>query len=240
MERAILDIKNRDRCFVIAEAGTAHADEIGMRLSKAIHLVDQAALVGVDAIKFQWFFNPTPETMFCWIDGDEVRAPRWQASYMPCEDWGKVRDHALECGIILLASCFEQETVNWLNYLDIQATKVASRAAKSFPYDKAPKPYLVSNGMGLPSFLPLQAHIIQCEARYPSSSRWDEKHIGFSDHSGAPFLGIDAISRGCKLLEVHFMVDPTGAGPDLPACLTLDELRLVCEARDYYAKRKAA
>lgn len=33
--------------------------------------------------------------------------------------------------------------------------------------------------------------------------------------------------------------DPVDAGPDLPACLTLDELKLVCEARDYYAERKA-
>jgi sialic acid synthase SpsE len=63
---------------------------------------------------------------------------------------------------------------------------------------------------------------------------------GFSDHSGKPFLGIDAISRGCKLLEVHFKVDGIDAGLDLPACLTVDELRLVCEARDYYAERRAA
>lgn len=233
----MLDLKD-GRCFVIAEAGTAHAGAEEHRLFRALDLVDAAANGRADAVKFQWFHNPNPDTMFCWIDGDEARAPRWHASFMPPDDWKKVRDYALGCGIVLLASVFEKTTVQWLVDLELQATKVASRAAKNFPYEGLPKPFLISTGMDGPGFDPPGSVYLQCEASYPSSTAWrGVVDVGFSDHSGKPFLGIDAIARGCKLLEVHYMIDRIDAGPDLPACLTVDELKLVCEARDYYANR---
>ena len=83
------------RTFIIAEAGTAHAaPNAAKSVAKALRLVKAAANTGVDAIKFQWFtwpgieghINEEPvrvpmkQSMFCWIDGDEARLPRWQAS----------------------------------------------------------------------------------------------------------------------------------------------------------------
>ena len=236
----MLNLTNRDRCFVIAEAGTAH---LGNR-DKAYDLLQAAVKAGADAIKFQ-FFSPivSQQSMFCWIQGDAIRVQRWRRSYLPLNVWREVKRHAEIQGLVFLASTFEHETVAWLNELGVVATKVASRAAKNFPYDMdgLPRPFLISDGMGLPTLLPHDHIKLSCEAAYPSTRAWEGKlHRGFSDHSGAPFLGIDAIARGCKLLEVHFMIDPIDAGPDLPACLTLDELKLVCQARDYYSERKAA
>jgi sialic acid synthase SpsE len=238
---------NDDRCFVIAEAGTAHAGIEKDRKRKAMSLVESAARAGVDAVKFQWFHNPNPDTMFCWIDGDEVRAPRWRASYMPTSDWKDVRDFAIGKGIILLASTFEGETVQWLHELDIAATKVASRAAKTFPYYRVdlPRPFIISDGMGLPEIWDARVNfegtdwLMQCEANYPSTDKWKGAN-GFSDHSGKPFLGIDAIARGCPVLEVHFHNGETDPGPDKPASLDYLDLALICKARDYYAERKSA
>lgn len=232
---------NPDRCFVIAEAGTAH---LGYP-ANALRLVGAAKQTGADAVKFQWFTDEVDEqSMFCWIDDDDERAPRWRQSSLSLSMWADVKEFADKLDIMLLASTFERETVEWLSILGIEATKVASRAAKAFPYDveRLPKPFLVSTGMyGMGTCPGEDIYYLECEAQYPSTMAWPEDSVhGFSDHSGAPFLGIDAISRGCKLLEVHFMIDPVDAGPDLPACLTLDELKLVCEARDYYAERKAA
>jgi N,N'-diacetyllegionaminate synthase len=234
----MLDLSTRDRCFVIAEAGTAHLGSV----MGAIDLVHAAKDAGADAVKFQWFTpGVNQDTMFCWIEGDEERAEWWRKSALDSDDWARVKEYADSIGIMLLASAFENETVAWLGFLDIEATKVASRAAADFPYDEASKPWLVSTGMYSPLEIPTGAFLIQCEARYPSQIKWWKTEWGFSDHSGKPFLGIDAISRGCKLLEVHFMIDLIDAGPDLPACLTLDELKLVCRARDYFnAERVAA
>ena len=56
------------------------------------------------------------------------------------------------------------------------------------------------------------------------------------------------VSASCAITELHnadsrtatgnFYIDEEDAGPDLPASLTLDELKLVCEARDAFAELK--
>jgi len=241
----MLDLDTRDRAFVIAEAGTAHAAPNPQdRLPKALRYVEAAAKAGADAVKFQWFWangsgvlGDLKYEMFCWIDGDKRRSNRWLASEMPIEGWAQVKEFAEACGLVFLASAFQHSTVAWLRDLDVVATKVASRAATSFPYDKAPAPFLISTGMY--NVDAMGGYLLECEARYPSTTAWHGKHPGFSDHSGKPFLAIDAISRGCKLIEVHYRVDRVDAGPDLPATLSLDQLATVCEARDYWAGLKA-
>lgn len=226
---------------IIAEAGTAHADpRPHRRLEKALALVETAHRAGADAIKFQWFYEEGDCTirssMFCQFPGDEARIPRWQASIMPEDDWAQVKQAAEARGIGFLASAFQPITVMWLGRLKLEATKVASRAAKLFPYDfpGLPKPFLISMGMAPPPVIPEGAILLECEAEYPSTKGWGGVLRGFSDHSGASFLGIDAIRRGCKLIEVHFYRNEIDAGPDLPACLNPTQLKLLCEARDYY------
>ena len=224
---------NLDSCFVIAEAGTCHADINPIKkFGRAIKYVNAAAEAGVDVVKFQMFDNPTQENMFCWIDGDEELSHRWHESRISLNGWKIIKQACDELGIIFLASVFEYETVKWLTELNVEATKVASRAAPYLDeFKDAPKPLLVSNGMTEVEESE-DIIILECEANYPSTKRWANKYPGFSDHSGNPWRTIDAMARGCKLIEVHFYINPLHAGPDLPASLTLDELKLVCEARD--------
>ena len=225
----------RDRTFVIAEAGTCHANkDPEARFRRAMKYVHAVVRARVDAIKFQMFIDPCPETMFCWIDGDEQRAARWRQSAMPLEDWRAVKDEAESCGIMFLVSAFEYESVKWLSELEVQATKVASRTACFLDeFADAPRPLLISDGVY--EFAPCDDFIVlECEAKYPSTARWKEKHPGFSDHSGTPWRAIDAIARRCKLLEVHYYLDPLHAGPDLKASLTIEDLELVCQARDHF------
>lgn len=243
------------RTFIIAEAGTNHADlNTEKRFAKALEYVETAANCGADAVKFQWFWTgidnyiPLQKDMFCWLDGDEARAPTWRASVMDIEAWLRVKEYTEACGLAFLASAFQTSTVEWLVSLKLAATKVASRAAKNFPYDAPglPEPIIVSEGMQ-PFILPQPFErfiILQCESKYPSTLRYDRGRVhyhtdGFSDHSGKPFLGIEAISDGCPMLEVHYMIDRLDAGPNLPACLSVQELKLLCQARDYYANRRA-
>lgn len=222
-----------NKCFVIGEAGTCHAHHDPLeRFQLAMDYVNAAALLGADAIKFQMFLDPNPETMFCWIDGDEKRSHRWNESAMRLNEWERVKIEADSRGIMFLASSFEYETVLWQTKLNVQATKVASRAAAYLDkFKDAPMPLLVSDGMTSVA-LAEDRIILQCEANYPSTARWRGEYPGFSDHSGNPWRAIDAIARGCKLLEIHFYINQDHAGPDLPASLTLDQLKMVCEARD--------
>lgn len=243
----MLDLTERDKCFVIAEAGTCHAapshNPYHRKLSTAKEYVSAAADCGANAIKFQIFNDPITEDMFCWVDGDDERLPRWRASCMSLDGWREIKWYAEARDIMFLASVFQHSTVEWLNELGVEATKVASRAAKDFPYGKAPEPYLISDGMY--KTFPQKAYeqggcILQCEAEYPSTEKWHGYFTGFSDHSGNPWYAIDAISRDCPLIEVHFYINEEDAGPDLPASLNLDELKLVCDARDNFAELRNA
>lgn len=224
-----------DCCFVLAEAGTCHADpDPTARFRKAIAYVHAAKNARASAVKFQWFAGGK---LFCPYEGDEKRIPRWMDSVLDINQWAQIKECAEACGLVFLASAFENKTVHWLSQLGVVASKVASRAASSFPYAEAPSPYLVSNGMS-----PVKGGddtiVFQCEAKYPSTDRWKGEHPGFSDHSGNPWRAIDAISRGCGIVEVHYYVNAVDAGPDLPASLTLEELSLICLARDAFADFK--
>lgn len=224
----------KDRTFVIAEAGTCHAGPVSHRLMKARAYVAAAASAGADAIKFQMFDEPSPETMFCWIDGDEARAERWRESRLSLGEWHQVKDYAEGSGkITFLASAFEHETVGWLKKLGVSAYKVASRAARDYPYRDAPGPFIVSDGMHKPPRR-WADYRMQCEANYPSTSWWKGKG-GFSDHSGNPKRAIRAIADGCPMIELHFYVSRDDAGPDLPASLDVKQLALVCDVRDAFA-----
>ena len=224
--------------FVIAEAGTCHAGETMLaRYRRAVEYVDAAADCGADAIKFQMFVCPAHVGMFCWIDGDEARAPRWEASAMCWDDWVRLQEHAEKRGLVFLASAFQYITVRWLMRMRVRAFKVASRAAANFPYAEARGPFLISTGM--PPYPTDMGMLLECESKYPSDRPWLERYPGFSAHSPAPFLAIDAIERGCRLVEVHFYTDPAHAGPDLPASLDLGGLRAVCAAARQH-ERKAA
>lgn len=225
---------------IIAEAGTCHAGPQAQRLGNAMRYVDAAHKAGADAIKFQIFHRPSAETMFCWMDGDDARSPRWFASNMLLIDWQQVKQYAESCGMMFLASTFEDVTVLWLDELAVEATKVASRAAKTFPYGKSPEPYLISLGMtdkvdGIEKY---DVCFLNCEAVYPSTAVWDDACEGFSDHSGTPWRAIDALHRGCRLVEVHFFIQPQHAGPDRPASLNCPELRMICDARDAFHELK--
>lgn len=231
-----LNLEQRNSAFIIAEAGTCHANrDPEARFRRAMKYTHAAVRAGANAIKFQIFNDPNPDTMFCWMDGDEARADRWHHSNMSLDDWFAVKGEAESCGIMFLASVFEYKTVEWLSELEVQATKVASRAAKELSQFKdAPWPLLVSDGMFEPTEIEGIVRL-ECESKYPSTAQWTGDFPGFSDHSGNPWRAIDAMARGCKLIELHYYLDPLHAGPDRLASLTIEELELVCQARDNFA-----
>jgi sialic acid synthase SpsE len=224
---------NSSKCFIIAEAGTCHSSPIpNVRFAKAMRYVLAAANAGADSIKFQMFDDTK---LFCPYPGDEQREPRWDNSELTFDQWAQVKEFTEACGMVFLASVFQHSMCDLLKSLNVKAVKVASRAAENFPYRRFDVPFLLSMGMDYPEERK-GAIYLQCEANYPSTECWLETpHMqGFSDHSGTPWRAVDAISRGCKLIEVHFYVDPIDAGPDFPASLDLDQLKTVCEARDAF------
>jgi N,N'-diacetyllegionaminate synthase len=88
--------------------------------------------------------------------------------------------------------------------------------------------------------------IFQCTSRYPAPLEQvginviEELRdrfncpVGLSDHSGSVFPGLAAMALGVDLLEVHVTFHRKMFGPDVQASVTLDELRLLVEAKDAF------
>lgn len=219
---------------IIAEAGTCHADsDPAKRVYRALFYALGAWEAGADFVKFQMFAAPIKDDMFCWIEGDEEREPRWLDSCMSLDDWRAVKSACDTVGIGFIASVFQDTTVDWLRELGVGYTKVASRAARDFPYERATGQVIVSNGM-----YPVPENddyiVMQCEANYPSKTKWTGEFPGFSDHSGSNHYAYGAMCRGCEWIEVHFFINPEDAGPDRPASLNLPSLKQLCRLRDSF------
>ena len=224
--------------YIIAEAGTNHAHfDLAERIKRGGDLIGAAFLAGANAVKFQAFFHG--EDLFCPFEGDEKRWPRWLDSEL-CEDtWCDLAWGAKKLGIDLLLSVFQPRGIELLKRLKPRWVKVASRAAASFPYGKVEGFFLVSMKEPAPS-RPLHSRLY-CVPEYPTplgKARWGTAFEGLSDHSGTVWPGLDAIFRGAKFLEVHFNIPGCDAGPDAPVCLTVEQLKLLCEARDAAAQMR--
>lgn len=223
--------------YIIAEAGTSHAhpDEY-RRVSLATRHVCQAAEAGADAVKFQLIVPNEP--FFCPLAGDEKRWDRWRQTHLSLDEWRRLKDLAFKLKIDLLFSAFQHEAVDWCRQLTPRYYKVASRAAKDYPYHAVPGPFIVSQGMYPAPKTPAGMSVLSCVPSYPcplEQARWDGKTDGLSDHSGTVWPGLDAINRQAKFLEVHFSDVMGGNDPNL----TPDQLKLLCDARDNF-KRMAA
>ena len=221
--------------YVIAESGTGHLGSV----IRAKELVHMAKAAGADAVKFQIFVPH--EELFCPIEGDEKRHERWWDTSLTWGEWQVVKQKADQLGIDFLASVFQDKGIEWLRDLEPPAYKVASRAAKTYPYDKVPGPFIVSTGMGIPNEMKWRRktyYFLDCTSEYPTplnKARWVGVYnahydaVGLSDHSGTPWPALDALARGAEIIEVHF---GDKEGPDGPVNLTLDELKLICDFRD--------
>lgn len=229
-----------DRTFVIAEAGTNHWGETdSVRMMMARHYISAAARCKADAVKFQFFAHDEP--LFCPVEGDDKRWDYWRNTILTAEQWKELRDYAKHEGIILLASAFQYATVEWVNWLELPAHKVASRAAKTYPYEDCAGPFIISNGMGLPDVLPKRSWVLHCISRYPvalDALELDEAVTmdGYSSHCPSEWAGIAAIARNVKLLEVHFHDTYIKfKSRDFPVELDIDQLSRVTGARDAFA-----
>lgn len=232
------------KTYVIAEAGTGHyAEWLGHRVALAEAFVTAAQVAGADAVKFQMFVPD--EALFCPLPGDDERMEnRWRGTMLPFPEWEGLKYFAEERGIDLLWSVFQPTAVKWLKDLKPKYVKVASRATRAWYdhnfYHALPGPFLVSRGFGAP-IIPADAdvYLLQCASEYPASlekSGFNTRWSGLSDHSGTIWPGLDAIAHGAKMLEVHFKIPGADMGNDEPACITTDQLKTLCEARDAFAR----
>lgn len=222
--------------YIIAEAGTSHAHpDPYTRYARAMRHVTLAHEAGADAVKFQLFVHDEP--LFCPLAGDDNRWERWKQTFLSYEEWRQIKALADKVKVDFLLSAFQPTGVDWCRLMALRYYKVASRAARHYPYSKVPGPFIVSNGMyPTPGDL-RDAWTLHCVSQYPTAlehAKWPENSLtsGLSDHSGTIYPGLDAIVRGAKFLEVHFSDEIGGNDPNL----SVSALAILCDANKGIAR----
>jgi N,N'-diacetyllegionaminate synthase len=140
--------------FIIAEAGVNHNGS----LKRAIRMVDEAALAGADAVKFQTFITEQ-------LVSSEAPKAEYQRKRVPGitqlnmlkrlelgpQDFAAIAERSRKRRIIMLSSAFDEDSADLLEKLGVPAYKIGSGELTNLPLlehiAKKGKPVLLSTGM---------------------------------------------------------------------------------------------
>lgn len=249
-------------CFIIAEAGSNH----DCNLVQANELIDIAVAARADAVKFQTF---TAEKMAARTKEDIARIDfggakslfeLYKKLELPREWQRELSAYCREKGIIFLSTPFDEEAVDQLDELGVEAYKIASFELVHLPLLKyvaqKGKPIILSTGMANLGEIEeaLQAIceegneeviLLHCAINYPPAfesvnlAAMDTMRqafqlpVGYSDHTLGLTVPVAAAARGANVIEKHFTVDKTLPGPDHSFALAPEELKaMVCCIRE--------
>lgn len=242
--------------FVIAEIAQTHDGSLGTALAY-VDAVKKAGAHAIKFQTHIADAESTPGEPFRvkFSKQDATRYDYWKRMEWTREQWGVLAEHARAAGLVFLSSAFSLEAVQLLESLAMPAWKVGSGEILNPQMIEAmartKKPLLFSNGMvtwdeadravSIATKHGAPFGFFQCHTAYPSPPEklglniLDELRtryscpVGLSDHSGTVYAGMAALARGANMLEVHVTMSRDAFGPDVPASVTTDELRMLVE-----------
>lgn len=237
--------------FIIAEAGVNHNGDMKLGLG----LIDAAADAGADAIKFQTFSAKrlvapsAPKAQYQETSGPEGES---QAEMLKKLELSKaqhalLRDHAQQRGIMFMSSPFDEESVDLLVELGVEALKLGSGEVTNTPLleHAASKglPLILSTGMSTLAEVDHAVQVVRraggaalalmhCVSLYPTPVEYSNLKamdvlkcayqaipVGFSDHTQGLAVSVAAVARGALIVEKHLTLDCSLPGPDHAASL---------------------
>jgi N-acetylneuraminate synthase len=184
---------------------------------------------------------------------DTSRFEYWKRTEFTEEQWKELKAHADNRGLIFLSSPFSFEAVELLKRVGVSAWKVAAGETLNpiflnFLVDTN-LPILISTGMSYCSELESivsylrksdAEHLLyHCTSIYPTPpEKWGLNNVkefqkrfqcpvGLSDHSGTIFPSFIAVWDGAIAVEVHVVFNRDIFGPDVPASITIEELKVL-------------
>ena len=184
------------------------------------------------------------------------------AAEMPIEWLPKLRDYCVKRGITFMSTPFDEKSADILEELDMAAYKVASYEVVHLPLirhlARKGKPVLISTGMASIGEIEEaiaavrsegndQIAIFHCPIGYPVPPEHVNLAVidtlrqsfgipvGLSDHTRGVAIPIAAVARGACMIEKHYTLDATQAGPDHGFAIEPHELEALVEgARDAF------
>lgn len=239
--------KVKNGVYCIAEMSANHAG----KLDNALEIVRAAKMSGADCLKIQTY---TADSMTINCDNEYFRIEEglwkgytlydlYQEAATPYEWQQAIKNECDAAGIDFLSTPFDEESVDFLEELGVEAYKVASFELTDIPLieyiAKKNKPMILSCGMGsleeitdaidtiTQSGLSKDKIILlKCTSEYPAkiedmnlATIPDMKKrfgvtVGLSDHSLGTLAPTVAVALGARVIEKHFCLSRKIENPD--------------------------
>ncbi|MDP4679784.1 MAG: N-acetylneuraminate synthase family protein, partial [Cyclobacteriaceae bacterium] len=192
-------------------------------------------------------------------DGFSTQFEMLKKLEMPEEWHHELVQYANSLGIKFLSTGFDEDSIDFLDSLNIDFLKIPSGEITNRPYlehiASKKRPVIISTGMAYleevraaidvllsNGILKDNITVLHCTTEYPTpmidvnlkamvalKEEFDVK-IGYSDHTLGIELPIAAVALGATVIEKHFTLDKGMEGPDHKASLDPVELKLMVKA----------
>lgn len=246
--------------FVIAEIGINHNGDLAV----AKRMIDGAVVAGADAVKFQ---KRTPEKCVprdqWYIERD---TPWGRMTYIEyrhkvefgAKEYAEIDRHCRERGVLWFASCWDEESVDFMEAFSPPAYKAASASLTDAPLlakmKSTGRPLMISTGMSTMEEIERAVAVLGTEnlmiahstSAYPCpvdalnlrmihtlAAKYPSCPIGYSGHETGLAPTWAAVTLGASFIERHITLDRAMWGSDQAASVEIGGLmRLVSNVRD--------
>jgi len=236
--------------MIIAEVGGNHDGNIGI----AFELIEQAALCGADAVKFQSYeaeklVHPTAEAL-PQAKGYTKQVDRFKDLEFTWDEWQQIITCCKKNNIEFMTSCFDIVTLQkFLPYL--KRVKIASGDLTFDRYLRfialQERPVILSTGMSdyqeiekaASLFKYKDLTVMHCVSLYPTPPEHanlgvlrelsKKYRVGYSDHSEGTLACVLALAAGAEVIEKHFTLDSSLDYGDHPLSAEPEDLRDLVE-----------
>lgn len=216
-------------CRFVAEGSNSHNGDFG----RALRMMDAAKAAGADFFKWQAYTveellglrgdGPAPEP---WASQGYTMRTLYQRAATPLEWMPPLFQHGRDIGLVTFASVFGTDSLAVLERCACPAYKIAHFEAANTGLlqlvQSRGKPVIVSSRDLMRVAAPFGWHgsviRLYCPGEYPCavedvSLPWfgwgfkDDGFYGLSSHCLDPLVPLAAVARGCKMIEMHFMLE---------------------------------
>ena len=236
-------------CFIIAEIGINHNGSVDL----AKKMIDIAIITGCDAVKFQKRtvdviyskeeLAKERNSVFGSTNGDLKRGLEFGV-----QEYKEIDLYCKQRGIIWFASCWDENSVDFMEEFNIPCYKIASASLTDdnlLRYTrKKGKPILLSTGMSTMDQIRHAVDVLgkddlvlyHCTSTYPSNANETNLRaiemlkkefgcpVGYSGHERGVTPSVLAVALGANSVERHITVDRTNWGSDQAASLEMSGL----------------
>lgn len=236
--------------LVVAEIGINHEGS----MEKALQMVDDAAAVGCECVKFQSHViddEMIPNNVIPGNAKESIWDIMSRCAFDELQE-ATLKQYVESKGMIFISTPFSRAAAERLERLGVQAYKIGSGECNNYPLvehiARYGKPIILSTGMNDLSSISksvgiLRKHripyaLMHCTSIYPTpydkvrlgalvqiQEVFPDAVIGLSDHSLSSYPCLGAVALGASILERHFTSDKSWPGPDILVSMDPHDLR---------------